>query len=381
MIKIGYLSLRPLEDKLVWSGINYYLYKNLLKIDDVEVVWIPYTVKRDTPLKYRLLLKIIAKVRKKGYALAKYVPAIAKQTAKDLDKDLLNKVDILFAPCALCGYSYIKTDKPVVYIADATFMNLYNYYEGWENYTKISFNQANALEKAGLEKAWKVIAASDWAKASMVNDYKINPDKIHVLEFGANIDNILPNKNTYDKTGVLNLLFLGMDWARKGGAVAVKAAETLNKMGVETKLHIVGVDAPEGYSDTEYMKFYGLLKKSDAQEYEKLKSIITSSHIFLMPTNAECAGIVFCEASGYGLPIFTYDTGGVPNYVINGQNGYRLPLSASGEDFAIKIKECIDNNELPALSDRGVSIYKERLNWDVWMEKFKGILSEYKEGK
>ena len=53
---------------------------------------------------------------------------------------------------------------------------------------------------------------------------------------------------------------------------------------------------------------------------------MSSSDILLLPTQAECAGIVFVEASAYSMPIFTHDTGGISNYVINGINGYRLPL-------------------------------------------------------
>lgn len=34
-------------------------------------------------------------------------------------------------------------------------------------------------------------------------------------------------------------------------------------------------------------------------------------HLLLLPTRAECAGIVFNEASAYGVPILLTDTGGV----------------------------------------------------------------------
>lgn len=45
-------------------------------------------------------------------------------------------------------------------------------------------------------------------------------------------------------------------------------------------------------------------------------------NFLLLPTIAECAGIVFAEASGYGIPSITYDTGGVGTYVIDGINGF-----------------------------------------------------------
>ena len=35
------------------------------------------------------------------------------------------------------------------------------------------------------------------------------------------------------------------------------------------------------------------------------------------------------------MPVFTYDTGGIGNYVIDGYNGYRLRLGASANDFSV----------------------------------------------
>lgn len=49
--------------------------------------------------------------------------------------------------------------------------------------------------------------------------------------------------------------------------------------------------------------------------------------IFLFSlTRAECHGIVNCEACAFGLPIFSYATGGVPSYVINDFNGFAFSL-------------------------------------------------------
>ena len=103
-------------------------------------------------------------------------------------------------------------------------------------------------------------------------------------------------------------------------------------------------------------------------------SIIQQSHCLLLPTKAECAGIVFCESSANGLPIFTYNTGGVANYVENGRNGYMLSLGATGKDFGQKIRECLDSGELEKMSEFAVSMYKEKLNWQVWGQKVEKII-------
>ena len=76
-----------------------------------------------------------------------------------------------------------------------------------------------------------------------------------------------------------------------------------------------------------------------------------------------------CEASGYGIPIFTYDTGGLSNYVINGVNGFRLNTNSNGEDFAKCIYNSIEERKLGVLSEGGLRLYKERLNWDVFSQR------------
>ena len=74
---------------------------------------------------------------------------------------------------------------------------------------------------------------------------------------------------------------------------------------------------------------------------------------------AECSALVFCEASAYSLPIITYDTGGVGDYVINGKNGYRLPLEASGKDFANKIIDILhDEAELEKMQKCARTMYE-----------------------
>ena len=132
----------------------------------------------------------------------------------------------------------------------------------------------------------------------------------------------------------------------------------------------------DAYKGIPYVDYVGFLDKNDRQQYERYIETVKRAHIFLLPTQAECAGIVFAEASAFGIPIFTYDTGGIPNYVINGVNGYRLPMSSSYVAFADSIVKTIQANELPVLSRGGLQLYKDRLNWNAWAQSFRKIMDE-----
>lgn len=145
----------------------------------------------------------------------------------------------------------------------------------------------------------------------------------------------------------------------------VEAVRRLNEDGVPSMLHIMGIrDLSPQVAGLPYINYIGFLNKNVSGEYQKLVKTIRSCRLFLLPTRAECAGVAFCEASAYGMPVFTYDTDGIPNYVLN---GYRLspPQEATGNDFARKIESCLATDELEKMSETALEIYRTKLNWRV----------------
>lgn len=79
----------------------------------------------------------------------------------------------------------------------------------------------------------------------------------------------------------------------------------------------------------------------------------------------------FAEASAYGMPILTHDTGGIESYVINGLNGYRLPLGSTPWQFATKIKQMIVEKEFAQLGQQAILYYEKCLNWEIWGSRFR----------
>lgn len=266
--------------------------------------------------------------------------------------------------------AYRKFNKPIIYYTDANFKIMVDYY--WYNLPKWIIQQGNETERLGIQNSYINIRASKWAADSVVNDYNGNPNRNYVIEFGANIeDKDIFHIKPYTK-GTLNILFSGVDWTRKGAKIAIDTVRLLNERGITSKLLLVGLtDIPRQYINLPYIENIGFLNKNYPDQYQKYIDTIKRSHIFLLPTRAECAGIVFSESSAYGLPIFTYNTGGIGNYVIDGVNGYKLPLTADGNDFANTIITCIKNNELEKLSHGGIKLFNEKLNWNAWAKSLK----------
>lgn len=372
METIGYVSqANPFKDKKAWSGTIYKIREGIENAG-YKVIWIPYSTDTFKHKVYKGLMNLVFGKN----VLKDHNKYYYKLCADTIDMNLVSKCDYLFFPGGAQMAAYRKFNKPIIYYTDANFKIMVDYY--WYNLPKWIIKQGNETERLGIQNSYINIRSSKWAADSVVNDYNGNPKRNYVLEFGANIDykDIIQSK-PYKNNETLNILFSGVAWIRKGGDIAVKTVQLLNQKGIKANLFITGIsNLPSKYQNLPYIKNFGFFNKNIAEQYQQYIKIISSSHIFLFPTKAECSAIVLCEASAFGLPIFTYDTGGLANYVLNGVNGYRLPLKANETDFANNIITCIKNNELEKLSHGGIKLFNEKLNWNAWSKSFRKIMQD-----
>lgn len=371
MKTIGYVSqANPFEDKKAWSGT---IYKIREAIEDAgyKVIWIPYS---DNVFMLRALRRFIKVLFGKN-TVTDHTKNYYKWCADTIDLTLVSKCDCLFFPGNAQIAVYKKIKKPVIYYTDANFCIMVDYY--WHNQPQWIIKQGNETERLAIQNSFINIRSSKWASDSVINDYDGNPDRNYVIEFGANLeDKDICRINPYTG-GTLNILFSGVEWKRKGAETAILTVKQLNERGIKARLFLVGLkDVPQQYVHLPYVEYVGFLNKNYPEQYQKYINIIKQSHIFLLPTHAECSAIVFSESSAYGLPIFTYNTGGIGNYVIDGMNGYKLPLTAREKEFADCIERCLNGKEFEKLSMGGIRLYKEKLNWHSWSEAFKKIMKE-----
>lgn len=373
-MKIGFIAYHNPTDKRAASGTPFRIYKQLEKIG--ETTWIP--IKKKGSWKFlRLPLYLYNKlpfIKKVDWEHTKYANLLKY---KHIDNSILNDFDIIIAN--FCSSIITKKfNKPLIYLSDATFPAMVNYYEAYTNIPNFNIKQGFSIEKRAMELADKIILSSDWAKKSALKDLNIEEEKIKIIEFGANLeDNYITQETKNYHSNKFNILFLGVKWERKGGNIAVETVRWLNENNVKADLHIVGIkELPENLLKLPFIKYHGFLDKNNDQDYNKINTILKNSHILLLPTKAECSAIAFAEACMYGLPVFTHDTGGIGNYIINGLNGYKLSLGSTGKDFGKKIKKSLDNNECPYLSKKARELYLSKLNWDNWGKEMSTIIKQ-----
>lgn len=357
--RIAYVIGQDPGDRRTWSGIGFSCLEQLRRFYDVDIVLGRNTLIEGT---IRLCIMVWRKLCF-SHSLGNFISIVSKSKGRRISRILAKKkYDGIFLIGTDLG-AYLKTDVPILYFSDATFNLMVGYY--WPNASRISIREGDIMQKRCLENSTYCMFASKWALDDAVNYYGIPRDKCLIGKFGANVDtSSFAHAAPDDKT--VNLLFVGVDWKRKGGDIAVECVRQLNDIDKSRCyiLHLVGVKPPYKIEDSN-IKVYGFLNRNIPEQQKLMISLREKADIFILPTQAECAGIVFCESSAYGIPSITYDTGGIGDYVVNGENGYRLPPGSSGKDFARVIADLLNTpGKLAYMGRRAQEMYSTELNWN-----------------
>ncbi len=373
-IKIAYLTVNDPLDKRSWSGTTYYIGQTLQKnVGDVSFLG-PVELPRSLDKIFRGVAKLTRILFKKEY-IPKYSLLLSWYSSWALKKKMKGQqFDCVCAPAASTELSYFKTDLPVVYISDTTFKLISTYYkQSFGNMSSFSKWEANHIEKRALRKSSLAIYSSRWAAKSAVKDYKISEGKLFVMPLGANMD-IVPGCDVIfkkEQNETLVLLYLAVEWERKGGDIAFEALKSLHdKYKIRAKLIVCGCRPPADVHHP-YMEVVPFLNKNIPEDHKKFVELLSVANFLILPTRADCSLLVACEANAYGVPAITTDTGGVPDIVVDGENGYCLPYEARGCDYGELIKTLFSDKEKYhqlILSSR--KRFENNLNWDKWADNF-----------
>ncbi|WAC20736.1 glycosyltransferase family 4 protein [Luteolibacter sp. SL250] len=276
--------------------------------------------------------------------------------------------DVIFSPGSI-PIAKVKSDKPIVFWTDATFAGIKDYYRDFSNLAKLSVWQGSRAEQQALTNCSLAIYTSEWAAKSAVDHYDVDPAKVKVVPFGANVsaardEAVVRGLVAARDLETCELLFVGVDWERKGGPIALRTAEILKSRGLAVRLHVVGCEPPGELPD--FVVRHGFISKKFPAGAARLAKLFSDAHFLIVPSRAECFGLVFAEAGSFGLPSLAAITGGVPSVVTSGKNGMLFPLEDEGEGYADFIQaQMADPAAYEALALGSFEEFKARLNWDV----------------
>jgi len=376
-MNIAYVTTYDASDITNWSGLGYYIAESL-KDKSTTLEYLGPLSHYDS-IFLRMKRRYYRYILKQGFESGRH-PLVAKGYAGQVS-DMLKqtRADIVVSPGTF-PIAYLKCKQPIVFWADATFAGLVNFYPGYYNFSREGIRIGNELEQLALDNCRLALFSSDWAAKTALEHYSVASSKIHVVPFGANVSNRRSLKEveaiiTSRPTDKCKLLFLGYDWKRKGGDIAVEIASQLDRKGINAELHVVGPESGALESLPSFVIPHGRIDKLTSAGRNKIESLLAESHFLILPTRAECYGIVFAEAGSFGVPSITTNVGGVSTAIKNGVNGWAFNIDSEPSEYSSYIFRLMSNYvQYKELAISAFNDYTQRLNWDVAGNRVRDLL-------
>ena len=189
------------------------------------------------------------------------------------------------------------------------------------------------LERELFRKATAIFTMSDFCAQSLIDDYGCAPEAVVCVNSGTNVP--APAPIGEDRYAARRILFVGVDWRRKGGPELLDAFRQLRAWGVPATLTVVGCSPRISVPGCEVV---GRVSPQALPRY------FARASVFCMPSRREPSATAYAEASLYGLPVVATRIGGTPERVLQGTTGYLVqPGDTMG--LARALQRLLDNPE------------------------------------
>jgi glycosyltransferase involved in cell wall biosynthesis len=212
---------------------------------------------------------------------------------------------------------------------------------------------------------------SRWLADSFMADFGVPADKLFPVGAGVNLPRILEvGERSYDRPEVL---FVGKDFARKGGPVLLEAFRAVRREIPEARLTLIGPrleDVPDG------VRCLGVVPKNTPEGLDRLLAAYAEASLFVLPSLYEPFGIAFAEAMAHKVPCIGADNCAMPEIVADGETGYLVPVS-DARALARRMLDLLKDPEAcRRMGEAGYRKYRERYTWDQVVARILGVLRD-----
>lgn len=367
MKKVLYLSTYPKDSIGAFSGTNRRIFDALSEMDGYQVA---YYQARPNPLikfalrSYGAIYRLCTKKPWQSGFYERYYPSVCRRVLSHLKK---HQYDAIVCWQLCFGGVFEKFGGRKLFFADATYHKEVPYYE-WVVAEK-QFRRNDHSQRLLLNRCDAYMCFSSFFVEDAIGYYGCPRDNVHLFRF---FPTLFGKGFCFKKRNEFHFLLVGTNYYDKGVPLAIETIKLLNKRGlIKAKLSIIGVQNEENVND-ESIRFEGVV--SQFEDADRLRKYYEDADIFIMPSRHECAGIVFAEAASFGLPAISFKTGGIPDYVSDGESGFLLEPSSTAEDFANLIeREFMDREALKMYGGKAYSFYQRSLARNVFIKEAKAL--------
>lgn len=344
------------------SGMNKYLFSQLRKRGwNLTIVDVPFpkiakcwalisTFQPNVPKWKKRYSERLEKLYKTPWVFQQRSKFCQRKIAKlNGNIDSILQISGMFAP--------YTTHKDYTIMLSYT-MALSNGYPAW---AASNFDKWLKLEKDLYQNAKLIFTTNENARKSLIDDYGVREEKAIKVGYGLTQDTIPEFTKSYDgKT----ILFIGMDFERKGGYVLLEAFKEVRKQIADAKLIIVGPNKEIFKINQPGVELLGCIR-----DKQKIEELYKQASIFAMPSLCEPFGLVFLEAMSYKLPCIGTTIDAMPEIIEDGKTGFLVPPK-DVDKLAEKIITLLNNSHLlEKMGQEAQRRTKESFHWDNVGEK------------
>ena len=375
-MKIALATLNDSADIHQWSGLNYFIARSLEQAGATVHPVGPFATRWTTRMR----------LRQRWYdATGRTYHAIIEPTALDAlgaaaREQIPRDADAVLAVTSLMGAALGPLSIPLASWDDATNAAMEAYYPDFQHLAPVSRKHSALLGQRAADAVTLAIYTSEWAADSAHSAYGMDRKRIAIVPFGANLE-APPERAVVEQwisaraVDRCHLLWIGVDWERKGGPLTLEITRELRDLGVDADLTIAGCTPPATLP--EWARSEGFISKRAPGGEARLAALFARSHFFLMPSRAEAYGLVYAEAAACGVPSVAIRTGGVPAIIVDGATGILEDAPGSPAAFAARIAAHLRNRT--RYVDMALAAFarsNDRLNWRVSGKRVVSLLTD-----
>lgn len=212
---------------------------------------------------------------------------------------------------------------------------------------------------------------SESLRQSFIDDFDVPPHKVVSVGGGVNFDD-LPEAFQGKRHDTEAILFIGIEFERKGGWELLEAFKKVRERRPNAQLHIVGpkkLAIPDALA--EGVVYHGYLSKSNPATNAKLESLFQSSSLFVMPSRYEPFGIAPLEAMAHEVPAVVTNRWALRELVTPGQTGDHVECG-SVDSIAETISRLLADPD--ALARMGRTGREKVLSYYTWSHVVERLL-------
>lgn len=228
-----------------------------------------------------------------------------------------------------------------------------------------------SIEDSIYEDASFIYTTSEYTAETIVANNNLNQEDVEVVPYPVDVQRFSPEPDCGTGTDP-QLLFVGrLNDPRKNTQMLLKSFKRIQENYETASLKLVGEHPSEELSMVvddlgiqDRVKFIGHV--SD----DELTRLYRESAVFVIPSFQEGLGIVGLEAMASGTPVVATKCGGPEDYVIDGENGYLVPVN-DPETLAERVLDLLENkSQRRTFGARARELMEQKFAIEVVESKF-----------